>query len=192
MNSWRASPANAYEFLRTGARDGLAWTAMSDMRKSGAHLTARAWRRVVLASALPGYRDRYRRWVLDSLKYIDVRDLATSGDHVPELSDVYVDVALVSRAPDEVPGNPLGRAAGGTPERHSISELLDRRSRVVLALVGQPGSGKSTLLAHAARRSAQTVVRGRLGRRRARQGTRRLVGAPAAPRPVPGPARRPR
>ena len=56
--------------------------------------------------------------------------------------------------------------AGDASERHSISELLDRRSRVVLALVGQPGSGKSTLLAHAARRSAQTAVRGRLGRRR--------------------------
>ncbi len=197
---------------------------MSEMCGPGAHLTARAWRQVVRASAVPGYGYRYRRWVLDSLRYVDVQDLATGGDHIPELGDVYVDVALVSRAPQQASGDPLSPAAEDTSERHSISELLDRRSRVVLALVGQPGSGKSTLLAHAARRSARTAVRGRLGRRRvpillalreqaesivadpaislpdvvraavggaAGQGTRRLVGAPAAPRPVPGPARRP-
>jgi hypothetical protein len=121
---------------------------------------------VVQASALPGYGYRYQRWVLDSLKYIDVQDLATGGDHIPELSDVFVDVALVSRAPHQVSGDQLSRPAEDTPERHSISELLDRRSRVVLALVGQPGSGKSTLLAHAARRSAQSALPGRPGWRR--------------------------
>jgi len=131
-----------------------------------AHLTAKAWRQVVQASAVPVYGYRYRRWVLDSLRYIDVQDLATGGDHIPELGDVYVDVALVSRAPHPVPGDPLSQAAEDTSERHTIGELLDRRSRVVLALIGQPGGGKSTLLAHAARRSAATGVRGRLGPRR--------------------------
>jgi len=120
----------------------------------------------VQASAVPGYGYRYRRWVLDSLRYVDVQDLATGGDHIPELGDVYVDVALVSRAPHQVPDDPLDPAAEDTAERHSISELLDRRSRVVLALVGQPGSGKSTLLAHAARRSARTALGGRPARRR--------------------------
>jgi NACHT domain len=135
---------------------------------SGAHLTVRAWRQVVQASAVPGYGYRYRRWVLDSLRYIDVQDLATGGDHIPELGDVYVDVALVSRASHQASGDPLSQATEDTSERHSISELLDRRPRVVLALVGQPGSGKSTLLAHAARRSARTAVRFGLplGRRR--------------------------
>ena len=118
------------------------------------------------ASTSPGYGHRYRRWVLDSLKYIVVQDLATGGDHIPELGELYVDVALASRASDEACGEPLSRAAEETSQRHSISELLDRRSRVVLALIGQPGSGKSTLLAHAARRSAQTAGRRRVGRRR--------------------------
>jgi len=96
-----------------------------------------------------------------------VQDLATGGDHIPELGDVYVDVALVSRASDSVAGDPSGPAAEADAERHTIDELLDRRSRVVLALIGQPGSGKSTLLAHAARRSAAlTPLRGRLSRRR--------------------------
>jgi hypothetical protein len=149
------------------------------------------WALVIRGLAVPGYGHRYRRWVLDSLRYVDVQDLATGGDHIPELGDVYVDVALVSRAPHRVSGNPLSPAAentatentatengaaengaaedsapGDTQERHSISELLDRRSPSVLALVGQPGSGKSTLLAHAARRSAQTGLRGLLGQRR--------------------------
>ncbi|MGH3248949.1 MAG: hypothetical protein ACRDOI_22480, partial [Trebonia sp.] len=118
------------------------------------------------ASAVPGYGYRYRRWVLDSHRYVDRQDLATGGDHIPELGDVYVDVALVSRAPHQVSDNPLFPATEDTSQRHSISELLDRRSRVVLALVGQPGSGKSTLLAHAARRGAKPILGGRLGRRR--------------------------
>jgi len=120
----------------------------------------------VQASTVLGYGHRYRRWVLDSLKYIDVQDLATGGEHIPELGELYVDVALMSQASHQASGDLLSRAAGDTSERHSISELLDRQSPVVLALIGQPGSGKSTLLAHAARRSAQTAVRGRRGRRR--------------------------
>lgn len=113
-----------------------------------------------------GYGHRYRRWVLDSLKYIQVQDLATGGDHVPELSELYVEVALVSRAAYQDSGAPFSQVAEDTPERHSITELLDRRSPAVLALLGQPGSGKSTLLAHAARRSARTSWLDRWGRRR--------------------------
>jgi hypothetical protein len=120
---------------------------------------------LVVQATVPGYGQRYRRWVLDSLRYLDVQDLATGGDHVPELGEVYVDVALVSRAAHQATGDRLGQTAEGTPERHSISELLDRRSPVVLAVTGQPGSGKSTMLADAARRSARTDLRGSLGRR---------------------------
>lgn len=118
------------------------------------------------ASTVRGYGYRYRRWVLDSLTYIDVQDLATGGDHIPELGELYVDVALVSRAAYQASGAPLSQAAEDTSKRHSITELLDRRSPVVLALLGQPGSGKSTLLAHAARRSAQLAGPGRRGQRR--------------------------
>jgi NACHT domain-containing protein len=120
----------------------------------------------VQASAVRSYGNRYRRWVLDSLKYIQVQDLATGGDHVPELSELYVEVALVSRAAYQDSGAPVGQVADDTPERHSITELLDRRSPAVLALLGQPGSGKSTLLAHAARRSAKASWLGGWGRRR--------------------------
>ena len=130
-------------------------------------MTARSWRQVVQASALPGYGLRYRRWVLDSLRYIDVQDLATGGDHIPELGDVYVDVALVSQAKQQLPDDPLGRAvAEDSSARYSIGELLERRPRAVLAIVGPPGSGKSTLLAHAASRGAKPAWGGLVGRGR--------------------------
>jgi NACHT domain len=120
----------------------------------------------VQASTVRGYGYRYRRWVLDSLKYIDVQDLATGGDHIAELGELYVDVALVSRAAYEAPDAPLGQTTEDTSKRHSIAELLDRRSPEILALLGQPGSGKSTLLTHAARRSAQLAGPARRGQRR--------------------------
>ena len=63
------------------------------------------------ASTVRGYGYRYRRWVLDSLTYIDVQDLATGGDHIPELGELYVDIALVSRAAYQASGAPLSRAA---------------------------------------------------------------------------------
>src|ERR1700761_6254609 len=99
----------------------------------------------MLAAAVPGYGYRYRRHVLDSLKYIDVRDLATGGEHIPELREVYVDLTLVSRAPQPDPGTggtaPGGTApAAGAPDkaRNSLGQLLGRRSRGGLALVGPP------------------------------------------------------
>src|SRR5580692_3280837 len=145
-------------------RAGLAWSGyIRDSGQRGAHLTAKAWQQVVRGSAVPWYGYRYRRWVLDSLRYVDVQDLATGGDHIPELSDIYVDVALVSRVPEQGAADEHGYLGEATSERHSVSEFLDRRPRVVLALIGQPGSGKSTLLAHAARRSGATTVWSHLG-----------------------------
>jgi hypothetical protein len=112
-------------------------------------------------SWLSGYGGRYRQWILDSRRYVDVKDLATGGDHTPELDDVFVDVALVRRAPHQVSGNPLRGVQEDASGRHSISEFLDRQEQVVLAVSGPPGSGKSTLLAHAARRCARAGHRNR-------------------------------
>ncbi|HEY1822613.1 MAG TPA: NACHT domain-containing protein [Trebonia sp.] len=127
--------------------------------------------------------------MLDSLRYIDVQDLATGGDHIQELDDVYVDVALVSRAPHQVSANQLGQAPEDSAERQSIGKLLDRRAPAAVVLVGQPGSGKSTLLAHAARRSARTAVLWVQGRRRVpvllalREHAESIIAGPATPLP---------
>ena len=55
---------------------------------------------------LSAYGRRYRQWMLDSGRYIDMKGLATGGDHTPELDEVYAYVALVRRAPHQAFGNP--------------------------------------------------------------------------------------
>ncbi len=183
------------------------------------------WRHVMQASAVPGYGYRYRRWVLDSLRYIDVQDLATGGDHIPELGDVYVDVALVSRAPQQAPGDRARRPRTPRPGTRSASSSTAARgwswrssgspgrarapcSPTPPAAAGRPVGRLGAAPGPQARsRPAGAARAGRVdrrqpgdlaagcdpggGRRRAGQGTRRLVGAPAGPRPVPDPARRP-
>ena len=117
-------------------------------------MAANAWQALRQATAAPRYGHRYRRHVLDALRYLDVQDLATSGDHVPELDDVYVDLALISPA------------GGDGDDRATLGALLDAGPPAVVTLVGQPGSGKTTLLAHAARRSARTPLFARRGTKR--------------------------
>jgi hypothetical protein len=107
-----------------------------------------------LARLLSDYRRRYRRWVLDSRRYVDVKGLATAGDFTPQVDQVYVDVALTRRAPHLVSGDPLSDIPEDAAERLSIGMFLDRRRPVVLAVLGPPGCGKTTLLVHAARHSA--------------------------------------
>jgi hypothetical protein len=108
-----------------------------------------------------GYGNRYRHWVLDSRRYIDVKGLATAGDHTPQLDEVYVDVALARRAPHQVSGDPLSDVPEDATERYSIEKFLDREDPVVLAIVGPPGCGKSTLLAYVARWTARARRRNR-------------------------------
>jgi hypothetical protein len=108
-----------------------------------------------LGRVVSGYGGRYRRWVLDSHNFVDVKGLATAATQTPRLDEVYVDVALLSRAPHQVSGDPLGGIREDASERHSITEFLDRKAPLVLAVVGPPGCGKTTLLLHVARRSAR-------------------------------------
>ncbi|WP_240197026.1 NACHT domain-containing protein [Nonomuraea lactucae] len=127
---------------------------------------------------------RYRRSLLSSLRFIDLKGLATIGFHTPRLDDVYVDVSLAYGTPDQISQGVLACPPSGTAERHSIRDLLDRREPAVLAIVGGPGSGKTTLLCHTARRICQA----RLGRRRRavpmvlylRDHVRAIVSRPAA------------
>ncbi len=106
-----------------------------------------------LDRALPqwisGFGRRYREFMLDSLRVIDLESLATADFYTPELDDVFVEVNLALEDPDQ--------ASGGLPAifpaevRHSLRDFLDRPQPVVLAVIGAPGSGKTILLRHAAR-----------------------------------------
>jgi hypothetical protein len=106
------------------------------------------------------YGRRYRRWVLNSSTFVDVKGLATAGDHTPRLEEVFVDVALVSRAPHRVSADPLADIRADPSERHSIATFLGLKEPVVLAVLGPPGCGKTTLLTHVALRTARASCHG--------------------------------
>jgi hypothetical protein len=124
---------------------------------------------------------RYRESVLGSLRYIDLKGLATVGFYTPELNEVFVDMSLTFRAPHDVPSDVVGQVPTDVTDRHSIWDFLCRSDPVVLALVGGPGSGKTTLLRH----TAQQICRTRRSRQRnvpillyVRDHVRAIVAAP--------------
>lgn len=111
---------------------------------------------VALRRKVSRFDRRYRDFMLSSLRFIDIKGLATVGYFTPELDAVFVDVSLAYRAPHQIPEGLLAhRVADGT-DRHSITEFLDLPDPMVLAVVGVPGSGKTTLLRHTARELAQS------------------------------------
>ena len=89
--------------------------------------------------------------MLSNLRFIDLRALETVGPHTPELDEVFVDVSLVYRAPNEIAGGLLADLPAKVTDRHSIGDFLDRPEAKILAVVGVPGSGKTTLLRYTAR-----------------------------------------
>lgn len=105
---------------------------------------------------------RYREFVLGSLRFIDLKGLATVGFYTPELDEVFVDVSLAFREPNQASGSLLAALPSEVTDRHSIGDFLDRPQPVVLAVIGAPGSGKTTLLRHTARQ----LCRAHRGRRR--------------------------
>lgn len=114
-----------------------------------------------LVRRFSGYGGRYRRYLLSSLRYIDLKGLATIGYYAPELDEVFVDVSLAFRAPHQVSSDPLSDLPSEVMERRSIWEFLDRPAPVVLALIGAAGSGKTTLLRHTARQVCKSRRRRR-------------------------------
>ncbi len=110
---------------------------------------------------LSRFERRYRESVLGSLRFIDLKGLATMGFYTPELDEVFVDVSLVHSDPSKVPTDVLGRPRV-QPDRRFIGDLFDRQRPVVLAVIGPPGCGKTTLLRH----TALLVCRTRRRRRR--------------------------
>lgn len=104
-----------------------------------------------LGQRLARFDKRYREFVLASLRFIDLKGLATPGPHTPELDEVFVDVSLAFREPSQASGSLLAALPAEVTDRHSIRDFLDDPQPVVLAVIGAPGSGKTTLLRHTAR-----------------------------------------
>jgi hypothetical protein len=116
---------------------------------------------LALGRRMSRFGRRYRQWVLDSRRFVETKGLAIVGDFTPELDDVFVDVSLASRAPNQVRDDVLADVPPDVIRRYSVWEFLGNDKPVVLAVIGAPGSGKTTLLSHVARRVAQTPRRRR-------------------------------
>lgn len=93
----------------------------------------------------------YQESVLESLRFIDSKGLATVGSFTPELDAVFVDVSLTPRPPHQVPGGLLADPPAIADERRTLASFLDGPAPIRLAIVGGPGSGKTTLLRYTAR-----------------------------------------
>ncbi|MEU7874363.1 NACHT domain-containing protein [Dactylosporangium sp. NPDC049140] len=104
---------------------------------------------------LSRYEQRYRRYVLSRVRFVDGKGLATAGDFTLELDQVYVDVGLTPRPLHQVGTGVVGSPPDDTERRMAIQELLQQSYGSVLAVVGGPGSGKTTLLHFVARGTAR-------------------------------------
>jgi len=161
-----AAGAHSFAARRPGwaALVGLGWAGLT----GAAALVTRATRDPVgrrLAQAgsaldeafgrrVTRYGRRYKAHLLGSLRFMDAKGLATVGESVPELDEVFIDVALSAQAPHRVGPGVLGGVAPDGTQRRSIWEFLDTPQPTALAVLGAPGSGKTTLLRHVARRIA--------------------------------------
>lgn len=96
------------------------------------------------------FGQRYREYLLSTLRFIDLKGLATIGFYTPELDEVFVDVGLAYRAPHLVPEGVLSQVPQEVTDRRSLNEFLSYERPVTLAVLGGPGSGKTTLLRHTA------------------------------------------
>ncbi|MFB9836646.1 NACHT domain-containing protein [Actinoallomurus acaciae] len=115
-----------------------------------------------LGIRLTRFKGKYLHHLARSLHKIDQKGLSTPGFYTPDLDDVYIDVSLAVRAPNQIRGDLLADAASESTERRSITDFLDGVTPAVIAIVGAPGSGKTTLLRYTTRRICQH----RKGRRR--------------------------
>lgn len=124
-------------------------------------------------ATVPGGRRRtYLRQLRENVKDMETIGLATQGEFVLRLSQVYVDVSVTRQVLHATTGEPyLGAASGetgGLGERRSLESVLrdagNGQTSRVLAVIGGPGSGKTTL----ARKTALTMCehRWRTGKRR--------------------------
>lgn len=103
---------------------------------------------------LSRFERRYRDYLRESLRFVDQKGLATLGDRTPELDDVFVDLSMAKRPPQQISRAVLSEPPISVTERRSVWEFLSGKAPAVLAIIGAPGSGKTTLLRHAARRLA--------------------------------------
>jgi hypothetical protein len=116
---------------------------------------------------LSGFGRRYRRHLISSTRFTDLKGLV-GRTFDPDLADVYVDVALRPRDQADVLSSDLRAQTADLPtagERCLIEDFLGSPQPRVLAVIGAPGSGKTTLLRHTARQTCTRGTKLKRGRR---------------------------
>jgi hypothetical protein len=107
-------------------------------------------------------RRAYLRQVGGSVRDMETIGVATQGEYVLRMRQVYVDVSLVPRPPQDTAREPFVGKAKVHGERRTLHSFLEGGERRVLAVIGGPGSGKTTLV----RNTALELCRPRIWRRR--------------------------
>jgi hypothetical protein len=112
------------------------------------------WISAVIDRRITRFGRRYRKHLLEDLRFVDLKGLV-GRFFDPDLSDVYVDVALRPRDPGKMSSSDLAVTdlsdLPATGQRSLIADFLGKPRPRVLAVIGAPGSGKTTLLRHTAR-----------------------------------------
>jgi energy-coupling factor transporter ATP-binding protein EcfA2 len=114
---------------------------------------------------------KYLKYIQEFHRDVNLGGLAIRAPHSLPVTQVFVDLSLVSASPHELSSDLLGMtdasvnaAKDREPQaiRKSIWEFLTGDGNTRLAIIGAPGSGKSTLLAHVALTIANRHERRRL------------------------------
>lgn len=108
------------------------------------HLSSRAHERKSGRGSRAGWLV-YTRQLRASVSNMEILGVVTQGEFVLGMSQVYVDVALRPRPPQDTIGDV---APGPSMNRRPLRSFLAHGR--VLAVIGSPGSGKTTLVRHTA------------------------------------------
>jgi hypothetical protein len=106
-----------------------------------------------LGRRLTSYGKEYKRKIASAYRYVDSRGLPTVGAFTPQLSEIFIDIALSPRPPHQISAGIIPQVDATTGVRVFAPELLQGPKGVVIAVVGSPGGGKTTLLQHIAQQT---------------------------------------
>jgi hypothetical protein len=119
----------------------LIWVPRELWRRWRARLVDRVDRVVKLR--VTAFPKLYRDHMLRTLRFVDLKGLATLSPSHPELDDVFVDVSLEHQAPHQVEEGVLSHLPGDIADRRWLGDFVDLQQPQVLAVLGAPVSLRS-------------------------------------------------
>lgn len=117
------------------------------------------------------YYREYRQHLLDRDGYMDVKGAGIRGEYALKLEEVFVELSVLPRVPEQANPNPVAQPQGQEQAESPAPRLPETlpqgrnpiwvylRDDSNLAILGAPGSGKTTLLYHVAQTLLQRKQR---------------------------------